>query len=104
VYLPTASPGGRPPHAWLEDGRSLFDAFGRDWTLLALGPDAPEVDPFIRSARALGLDLAIVRLPASALRELYGAPLALIRPDQIVAWRGDRADVAQQVLAQATGR
>jgi 2-polyprenyl-6-methoxyphenol hydroxylase-like FAD-dependent oxidoreductase len=104
VYLPTASPGGRPPHAWLEDGRSLFDAFGRDWTLLALGPDAPEVDPFIRSARALGLDLAIVRLPASALRELYSAPLALIRPDQIVAWRGDRADVAQQVLAQATGR
>ena len=103
VYLPSACPGGRPPHAWLEDGRSLFDAFGRDWTLLALGPDAPDVDPFIRSARALGLDLAIVRLPASALLELYGAPLALIRPDQIVAWRGHHAETAEQVLSQAIG-
>ena len=26
---------------------------------------------------------------ASGLRELYGADLALIRPDQHLAWRGD---------------
>ena len=103
VYSPSACPGGRPPHAWLDDGRSLFDAFGRDWTLLVLGPEPPDIDPFTRSARALGLDLAIVRLPQSALHDLYGAPLALIRPDQIVAWRGHGAATAQQVLSKVTG-
>jgi hypothetical protein len=41
AYTPTASPGGRPPHTWLDDGRSLFDLFHREWTLLALGPDTP---------------------------------------------------------------
>ena len=41
-YTPSACPGGRPPHAWLDDGRSLYDSFNFEWTLLALGPDAPE--------------------------------------------------------------
>ena len=36
TYVPSAKPGGRPPHAWLPDGRSLYDTFGRDWTLLVL--------------------------------------------------------------------
>lgn len=39
-YVPTASPGGRPPHLWLDDGRSLFDLFGPEWTLLQLAGDA----------------------------------------------------------------
>ena len=102
-YGPTACPGGRPPHAWLEDGRSLFDTFHSEWTLLALGPDAPATDSFARAAQALGLDLRVVRHPAPALRELYEAPLALIRPDQIVAWRGADAGGAERILRQATG-
>jgi hypothetical protein len=104
TYVPTACPGGRPPHAWLEDGRSLFDSFHREWTLLVLGPDAPAVQPFVEAARAWGLDLAVVRHPAPALRELYEAPLALVRPDQVIAWRGADAARADGVLAQATGR
>ncbi|MCG2591714.1 FAD-dependent oxidoreductase [Ramlibacter sp. XY19] len=88
VYVPTACPGGRPPHAWLADGRSLYDTFGPEWTLLVLGGDAPDVAPFTR----LGLDLAVVRHEDPALRALYEAPLVLIRPDQVVAWRG--ADAA----------
>ncbi|HSV82510.1 MAG TPA: FAD-dependent oxidoreductase [Ramlibacter sp.] len=103
-YHPTACPGGRPPHAWLEDGDSLFDRFGRDWTLLALGPEAPETTRFEGLARTGGLDLRVVRLPDAALRDLYEAPLVLIRPDQIVAWRGTSAAAAQSVLEQVTGR
>ena len=38
---PTACPGGRAPHLWLADGRSLYDAFGFEFTLLRLGADAP---------------------------------------------------------------
>lgn len=102
-YTPTASPGGRPPHAWLEDGRSLFDLFHREWTLLALGPESPTTTPFEDAARAAGLDLQVLRLPQASLRELYEAPLALIRPDQIVAWRGQSAADAAAVLRQVMG-
>ena len=104
VYVPTASPGGRPPHAWLDDGQSLFDHFHSEWTLLALGPDAPSTSAFEAAAQALAVDLRVVRLPHAALRELYEAPLALIRPDQIVAWRGMTADGATDVLSRVTGR
>jgi hypothetical protein len=101
AYVPTACPGGRPPHAWLADGRSLFDTFHREWTLLALGADAPQTQAFEDAARALGLDLRVVRHPEDALRDLYEAPLALIRPDQIVAWRGADGAQATGVLARA---
>ena len=103
-YIPTACPGGRPPHAWLEDGRSLFDVLGREWTLLALGADAPETSPFEAEARKLSLELEVVRLPHASLRELYEAPLVLIRPDQIVAWRGATVERAAATLIQVTGR
>jgi len=103
-YVPTASPGGRPPHAWLEDGRSLFDLFHAEWTLLVLGPEAPSTAGFEGAARALNTDLRVVRLPQSSLRDLYESPLALIRPDQIVAWRGATADDASDVLSRVTGR
>lgn len=102
-YVPTACPGGRPPHAWLADGRSLFDTFHVEWTLLALGPEPPDVTPFTRSSQAMGMDLKVVHHPDPALRELYEAPLALIRPDQIVAWRGSDAADAERVLRRARG-
>ena len=102
-YEPTACPGGRPPHAWLDDGRSLFDSFHSEWTLLALGPEPPDTTPFTDAARALALDLKVVAHQAPSLRLLYQAPLALIRPDQIVAWRGATPDAAQAVLQQASG-
>ena len=35
---------------------------------------------------------------------LYEAPLALIRPDQIVAWRGKTDAAARSVLLRVTGR
>jgi len=103
AYTPTASPGGRPPHAWLDDGHSLFDLFHTEWTLLALGPDAPDTEAFEAAARAMAVDLRVVRLPQPSLRELYEAPLVLIRPDQIVAWRGAAEASPREVLAIATG-
>lgn len=104
AYVPTASPGGRPPHAWLDDGRSLFDLFHTEWTLLVLGPDALPTADFEAAARELSVDLRVVRLAQSSLQELYEAPLALIRPDQIVAWRGNAARDARDVLSRVTGR
>jgi 2-polyprenyl-6-methoxyphenol hydroxylase-like FAD-dependent oxidoreductase len=100
VYEPTACPGGRPPHAWLADGRSLYDSFNFEWTLLALGPAEPDAGGFERAAQQVGLDLKVVRHPAPELAALYEAPLVLIRPDQIVAWRGHDAGAAREVLAR----
>jgi 2-polyprenyl-6-methoxyphenol hydroxylase-like FAD-dependent oxidoreductase len=102
LYVPSACPGGRPPHMWLPDGRSLFDRFGFEWTILRLGPRPPGADAFVASARRRGLDLEVVHLASEEARDLYAADLALIRPDQIVGWRGVSADSADAVLAAVT--
>jgi hypothetical protein len=100
--VPTACPGGRPPHLWLDDARSLFDAFGFEWTLLRLGK--ADGAGFERAARAFGLDLTVLDVRSDEAHELYGAELALIRPDQVVAWRGDDDGAAESVLARLNGR
>jgi 2-polyprenyl-6-methoxyphenol hydroxylase-like FAD-dependent oxidoreductase len=105
VYRPTACPGGRAPHLWLDDGASLYDRFGFEWTLLRLGDDPPGAEPFVAAARRRGLELTVLALPGEHARDLYGADLALIRPDQIVAWRGagtGGADV-DRIVGRASG-
>ncbi len=102
-YEPTASPGGRAPHLWLGERRSLFDAFNFEWTLLRLGKKPPDARRLVRAASRLGLDLKVLDIPSDAARELYQAPLALIRPHQIVAWRGVNDADAQAALTVATG-
>lgn len=107
VYVPSAKPGGRAPHAWLTDGRSLFDAFGFHWTLLSFGGDAASVAALRQAAQARGLDLTVLDLAAEPVaQDLYEARLALIRPDQIVAWRGDAADArsASTIIDTVTAR
>jgi hypothetical protein len=87
----------------MEDGRSLFDLFHSEWTLLALGPIETCIDEFTAAAEAMTMDLRVLRLPQAALLELYEAPLVLIRPDQIVAWRGHTDIGAESVLFQVMG-
>ena len=40
IYVPTARPGSRAPHAWLKDGRSTLDLFGEGFTLLSFADGA----------------------------------------------------------------
>jgi 2-polyprenyl-6-methoxyphenol hydroxylase-like FAD-dependent oxidoreductase len=96
LYVPTACPGGRPPHLWLRDGRSLFDLFGFEWTLLVMGKHRGE--GVASAAGRLGVDLKVVAVQNEEARHLYQADLALIRPDQIVAWRGNSDAAADEVL------
>ena len=104
IYQPTACPGGRAPHIWLADGRSLYDAFNFEWTLLRMSPRA-EVAAFEAAFADAGFDLNVLDLPVKALRETYEADLALIRPDQIVAWRGNEKEADPvQIAWLATGR
>ena len=103
-YVPTGKPGGRPPHIWLSDDRSIFDLFGRDWTLLRLSPDVTQANHFAEEAEKAGMMLTVVTLDDKEVRDLYGASLVLIRPDQIVAWRGESDANAASVLAFVSGR
>lgn len=103
TYEPTARPGGRAPHLWLEPGKSLYDLFGFSWTLLRLGNHPPEVGEFVEAAKSANIDLAVVDISAEEAEQLYEAKLALIRPDQVVAWRGQNAVDAHKVLKRALG-
>jgi hypothetical protein len=95
VYVPTAKPGGRAPHTWQADGTSLFDRFGFDWTLLSFGAPEPVAGLFATEAKRRGLDLKHLDLRDDEIAaDLYEKPFALIRPDQIVAWRGEAPDAA----------
>jgi FAD binding domain len=102
-YEPSASPGGRAPHLWLAEATSLFDVLGLEWTLLRLGVEPPPGDRFASIAQQRRIELAVVDVPMAEARELYEAPLALIRPDQVVAWRGVSDRDAGAVLALTTG-
>ncbi len=102
-YQPSACPGGRPPHAWLADGRSLYDSFHTEWTLLQLGSTSTTSTAFETAALSLAIDLKRVHHSAPELLALYQAPWVLIRPDQVVAWRGQDDRQALQVLQQALG-
>jgi 2-polyprenyl-6-methoxyphenol hydroxylase-like FAD-dependent oxidoreductase len=102
-YLPTARPGGRAPHLWLSQAQSLFDVLGPGFTLLRMGSHAPCAAALVTAAqrRAIPLTVADIRLPEAP--DLYQSGLALIRPDQHVAWRGDELPDADELLARVTG-
>jgi len=92
-YEQSAVPGGRAPHMWLADGRSIYDLFGFDWTLLrqvdsGIDPDQSETLQITNAARDIGVALTIIDIADAGARLLYGADAVLIRPDLIVAWRG----------------
>ena len=95
TYTPSGVPGGRAPHTWMGIGRgtgdSLFDRFGKGFTLLRLGDKPPDASSIETAARKRGVPLTVLDVPAADARELYGRDLALIRPDQYLAWRGDAA-------------
>jgi 2-polyprenyl-6-methoxyphenol hydroxylase-like FAD-dependent oxidoreductase len=89
IYEPSASPGGRLPHMWLADGRSVFDLLGFEWSLVVVGDRGHDgVGAFQEAAADFGIDLAVVDLTREDAMALYEAELLLVRPDQIVAWRG----------------
>jgi hypothetical protein len=51
----------------------------------------------------MGLSLQVVQPDLNGLSDLYQTPLALIRPDQIVAWRGDFSSDPALVWRQLLG-
>jgi 2-polyprenyl-6-methoxyphenol hydroxylase-like FAD-dependent oxidoreductase len=104
-YIPSAHPGCLAPHAWLDDGSSLYDHFGPGFTLLATREAVPaEVDRLREAASAAAIPLKVVKPDTRELAGLYEARYALIRPDQHVAWRGDELpSLARNLLEKVAG-
>jgi hypothetical protein len=100
AYTPSGVPGGRAPHIWLGEGRgrgsSLYDRLGTGFTLLRLDGQTGNGTGLETEAQRRGIPLKLLDVSCDGARDLYGSELVLIRPDQHVAWRGNRppADAA----------
>ncbi len=102
TYVPTSRPGSRAPHAFLRDGRSILDLFGRSFVLLRFG-DA-DARPIMTEAAQRGLPVTEIAIDDPDIAALYERRLVLVRPDGHVAWRADRApDDAASVIDVARG-
>jgi hypothetical protein len=103
-YRPGTRPGCRAPHAWLADGRSTLDLFGRGFVLLLLDGAGDNADLLADAARQAGMPLTIARLAEPELQSLYEKRCVLVRPDGHVAWRGDvLPDDCHRLLRTVTG-
>lgn len=91
TYIPSGSPGARAPHLWLEPGAALYDRLGPEFTLLRLGGSSADISALQDAAALRGVPLAVLDVTSGRARDLYGVDLALLRPDQHIAWRGNRA-------------
>jgi 2-polyprenyl-6-methoxyphenol hydroxylase-like FAD-dependent oxidoreductase len=91
-YIPSAKPGGRAPHLWI-NGVSIFDLLGLDFTLLCLNDPADlqnnDVKNWQQRFADSGVPLYILYCDSHEARQLYQASRVLIRPDHHVAWRGE---------------
>jgi 2-polyprenyl-6-methoxyphenol hydroxylase-like FAD-dependent oxidoreductase len=88
-FTQSTVPGCRSPHLWLRDGRSIYDAFGADFTLLRFDPSV-EIESLVTAAAHRRLPMTVVDVSTDDAASLYPRKLLLARPDQHVAWRGDR--------------
>ena len=73
-YSPTARPGHRAPHAWLDTSRSIstLDLFGGAFVLIRFGDDAPEAQPWLQASERCGMPLKVVDVRNPKISELYG--------------------------------
>ena len=89
IYTPSPTPGGRTPHYWIGEKTSLFDELGQWFTLLKMGSAAPDTSKLEKAAGELGVPLKALQVEEDGIVDLYEQPLALVRPDHYLAWRGN---------------
>jgi hypothetical protein len=87
----------------LSSGRNVFEELGPGFTLLAFGDD--DGAAFARAADTLKVPFKVVRDSYADSRTQYEARMILVRPDQFVAWTGDRTpDDANAIIRKVVGR
>jgi hypothetical protein len=104
LYTANAAPGSRLPHFWLDDGASLYDRLGPEFTLIGLDSSMKQASAWAAAAHALGVPLTVLPLPnAKGLKDLAQADWLLVRPDQQIAWRG-QTNNPESILRVVAGR
>ena len=90
-FTPSTVPGCRAPHFWLENGRSLYDEFGKAFTLLCFeGSDNNGSKALIEAAEKARMPLKVLNLEAFAqVPAEYQHPYVMVRSDAHIVWRGD---------------
>ncbi len=102
-FSQSTAPGCRTPHLWLRDSRSLYDALGSDFALLRLDPKL-EVGGLMAAAAHRGVPMKLFDVDSDEAAALYPCKLLLSRPDQHVAWRGNKLpDDSMALIDQVRG-
>lgn len=96
-FEPSTVPGCRTPHFWRRGGRSAYDDFGPDYSLLRFDP-AIDVEPLVAAARQAGVPLTVVDIAPDERTQVFRHALLLSRPDLHVAWRGDALPADPAIL------
>ena len=103
-FTPSTVPGCRVPHIWLNDGRSLYDALGPDYTLLRFDA-AVDVSDLMAEAERARVPIRLLDIASNEGAGIYDRSLVLARPDQHVAWRGNRLpDNPRKLIELICGR
>ena len=104
-YTASTQPGRRAPHAWLRDGVSTLDHFGRAYVLVdTVGTPDARREALLAAAVQRGVPLQTVCWSQNNLPRLYERRYVLVRPDDTVAWRGDSLpDDVAPLLSTITG-
>jgi 2-polyprenyl-6-methoxyphenol hydroxylase-like FAD-dependent oxidoreductase len=103
-YVPTAWPGARLPHVWLDDRSALHDHLSHGFTLLRLGPTDADTSNLEYAFREFRAPLQTLLVTSKRAREIFGYDLVLVRPDLHVAWRGNQLQGnAYEIAAVALG-
>ena len=85
-------------------GSSLFDRLGPRLHFAPFQCSGADTSALEQAAAARGIPLTILDVKVPQARALYGRDLALVRPDQYIAWRGDRLpNDLDALLARVTG-
>lgn len=98
-YRPTAFPGARAPHVWLDTDKSILDLFGDCFVLLKFSDVA--TDALEHAANRRGVPLRVHRIEHQEAEKLYERALILVRPDGHIAWRGDSEPADSMALIDA---
>ncbi|KAH5729245.1 hypothetical protein HBI20_057630 [Parastagonospora nodorum] len=108
-YIPSTWPGNRAPHVFLTDGSTIFDHFGKDWTLVSFIDNIEDhsVKLLLDAANTLRIPVKHVDISGERhARKVWQRDLVLVRPDEHVAWRADSIQdliEAQRILEVAVG-
>lgn len=96
-YTASTVPGCRAPHFWLTDGRSLYDAFARGYSLLNFG-ERKGIASVLDLADSLGVPISVIDIEPGIAPTEYRHRYLIVRDDQHIVWRGDEGPADPHVL------